>query len=96
MYKKEYMHMHVVAESTQTPPPVLHWYSLNSIDMLDLTRLSVRLLPLTNSVPLHSAENIVIKTNGSAAEALMKRCYRESEGWKGERRKRAQERWTCV
>lgn len=43
--------MHVVAESTEAIP-VQYWHRLNSISMLDLTLLSVCLLPLTRGAPV--------------------------------------------
>lgn len=47
----EHMCMHVVAECTEATP-VLDWHGLNNISMLDLTLLSVCLLPLTHGGPV--------------------------------------------
>lgn len=51
MCRSKHVCMHVVAESTEAAP-VLHWHSLNSISMLDLTPQSVCLLPLTRGAPV--------------------------------------------
>lgn len=94
----QHMSMHVVSESTEAIP-VLQWHSLNSMSMLDLTQLSVCLLPLTRGAPVCAPTTITqcrqradqdkwMCNQGSNEKALLRWGQaREREGvrWKGKR-----------
>lgn len=85
--------MHVVAESTEAAP-VQHWHSLNSISMLDLTLLLVRLLPPRRGAPVSAPAAVTRRDERhcrqGADEKLRTGEESERAGQKGEREGRGE------